>query len=80
VQKGAFGQHMHIELVNDGPVTIAIDSIRDEKERKKLENVQKRLAKEQAQRDQKGLKKPENVNWEESKEESKEEESKEEVK
>jgi len=45
---------MHIELVNDGPVTIAIDSIRDEKERKKLENVQKRLAKEQAQRDQKG--------------------------
>lgn len=26
VQKGAFGEHMEVELVNDGPVTIWLDS------------------------------------------------------
>ena len=28
---GAFGQYMNIEQVNDGPVTLVIDSIKDPK-------------------------------------------------
>lgn len=31
VQMGAFGQYMKIELENDGPVTICLDSIKDPK-------------------------------------------------
>jgi len=34
---GAFGQLMAVELVGDGPVTIALESIYDEKAVKKLE-------------------------------------------
>lgn len=30
VERGAFGQHMEVSLVNDGPVTILIDSKRGE--------------------------------------------------
>lgn len=42
VQPGAFGQYMNIEMVGDGPVTIAIDSIKDEKALKKLEALKRR--------------------------------------
>jgi len=28
---GAFGQYMNVEIVGDGPVTLVIDSIKDEK-------------------------------------------------
>jgi len=35
VQPGAFGQYMNIEMVCDGPVTLTIDSIKDEKALKK---------------------------------------------
>ena len=34
---GAFGQHMSIEMVNDGPATLIIDSVKDPKAVKKLE-------------------------------------------
>ena len=33
---GAFGQHMDIEMVNDGPVTLVIESKKDPREVKKL--------------------------------------------
>ena len=36
VLPGAFGQHMNIEMVNDGPVTLVIESKKDPKEVKKL--------------------------------------------
>ena len=45
VYPGAFGQYMNVEIVGDGPVTIVIDSIKDEKAQKKLEKQQQRLAK-----------------------------------
>ena len=41
VQKGAFGEYMNIELQNDGPVTIALDSIKDPKIVHKLEKEAK---------------------------------------
>ena len=31
VKPGAFGQYMNVEIVGDGPVTLVIDSIKDEK-------------------------------------------------
>jgi len=31
VYPGAFGQYMNVEIVGDGPVTLVIDSIKDEK-------------------------------------------------
>ena len=34
---GAFGQYMNIEMVNDGPVTLIIESNKDPKAVKKLE-------------------------------------------
>ena len=37
VYPGAFGQYMNIEIVNDGPVTLIIDSVKDPKAVKKLE-------------------------------------------
>ena len=37
VKPGAFGQYMNVEIVGDGPVTLVIDSIKDEKAQKKLE-------------------------------------------
>lgn len=46
VQPGAFGQYMNLEIVGDGPVTIAIDSIKDEKAQRKLEKQQQREAKQ----------------------------------
>ena len=42
---GAFGEYMNIEMVNDGPVTLVVDSIKDPKLQKKWENVQKRKQK-----------------------------------
>lgn len=39
---GAFGQYMNIETVADGPVTLVIDSIKDEKALKKQEQAKKR--------------------------------------
>ena len=42
---GAFGQYMNVEIVGDGPVTLVIDSIKDEKAMKKMENMEKRKAK-----------------------------------
>ena len=41
---GAFGQYMNIEMVNDGPVTLVVDSQKDPKAVKKLEA---RLAREE---------------------------------
>ena len=43
VQKGAFGEYMNVELQNDGPVTIALDSIKDPKIVHKLEKEEKRI-------------------------------------
>ena len=40
VQPGAFGQYMNIEMVGDGPVTLVIDSIKDEKAQRKMEMKQ----------------------------------------
>jgi hypothetical protein len=37
VYPGAFGEYMNVEIVGDGPVTIVIDSVKDEKAEKKLE-------------------------------------------
>ena len=31
VYPGAFGEYMNVEIVGDGPVTLVIDSIKDEK-------------------------------------------------
>ncbi|CAI2380313.1 unnamed protein product [Moneuplotes crassus] len=45
VQMGAFGQYMNVELQNDGPVTIALDSIKDPKIVHKLEKEEKRKLK-----------------------------------
>eukprot|EP00350_Pseudokeronopsis_sp_OXSARD2_P002766 CAMPEP_0170545198 /NCGR_PEP_ID=MMETSP0211-20121228/3675_1 /TAXON_ID=311385 /ORGANISM="Pseudokeronopsis sp., Strain OXSARD2" /LENGTH=90 /DNA_ID=CAMNT_0010849041 /DNA_START=336 /DNA_END=608 /DNA_ORIENTATION=+ len=42
---GAFGEYMNIEMVGDGPVTLTLESIRDEKAIKKQENLQKRAEK-----------------------------------
>ena len=36
---GAFGQYMNVEIVGDGPVTLVIDSIKPEKEQKKMEKL-----------------------------------------
>ena len=47
VQPGAFGQYMNVEIVGDGPVTLAIDSIKDEKAQRKLEKQLLREAKQQ---------------------------------
>ena len=58
---GAFGQYMNIEIVNDGPCTLIIDSIKDPKAVKKLEarldrekktemNRQKQIAETQMQK------------------------------
>ena len=41
---GAFGQYMNIEMVNDGPVTLIIESNKDPKALKKLEARQDREA------------------------------------
>ena len=46
VQTGAFGQFMDVQLHNDGPVTIALDSVKDPKIVKKLENEAKRKEKQ----------------------------------
>ena len=50
---GAFGEHMHIEQVNDGPVTIAIDSIKDPKAVAKWEKEKARQAKMAKQKEEK---------------------------
>ena len=42
---GNFGNHMNIEMVNDGPVTLVIDSVKDPKLQAKWEKEQARLAK-----------------------------------
>jgi len=44
VKPGAFGQYMNVEIVGDGPVTLVIDSIKDEKAQKKLEKQLEREA------------------------------------
>ena len=44
VKPGAFGQYMNVEIVGDGPVTLVIDSIKDEKAQKKLEKQIEREA------------------------------------
>ena len=53
VQMGAFGQYMNVELQNDGPVTIALDSIKDPKIVHRLEKEEKRKAKAKQQPKQK---------------------------
>ncbi len=47
VKPGAFGQYMNVEIVGDGPVTLVIDSIKDEKAQRKLE---KQIERENAQK------------------------------
>ena len=47
---GAFGEYMNVEIVGDGPVTIVIDSIRDEKALKKLEKQKEREEKQAARK------------------------------
>lgn len=42
VQMGAFGEYMSVDLSNDGPVTIALDSIKDPKIVHKLKKEEKR--------------------------------------
>ena len=44
IQMGAFGEYMNIKLENDGPVTIALDSVKDPKIVHKLEKEEKRKA------------------------------------
>ena len=39
VRPGAFGQYMETEIVQDGPVTLVMESFVDEKARKKYENA-----------------------------------------
>jgi hypothetical protein len=41
---------MNVEIVGDGPVTLVIDSIKDEKAAKKLEKQQLRAAKQAEQK------------------------------
>ena len=43
VQIGAFGQYMNVELQSDGPVTIALDSMKDPKIVHKLAKEEKRI-------------------------------------
>ncbi len=43
---GAFGQYMNIEMIGDGPVTLTLESIKDEKAIKKQEAIEKRQAKQ----------------------------------
>mgnify|MGYP006280513435 CR=1 FL=1 len=47
IQKGAFGEYMSIDLQNDGPVTISLDSIKDPKIVHKLEKEEKPKLKQQ---------------------------------
>ena len=37
IQPGSFGNYMNIEMTCDGPVTMVIESVKDEKAVKKLE-------------------------------------------
>ena len=60
---------MHIEQVNDGPVTLCIDSIKDPKLQQKWEKEQARLQKQKA-------KQTEVAKIEEAKTEEKQEEEK----
>ena len=53
VHPGAFGQYMNVEIVGDGPVTLVIDSIKDEKAMKKLEKQKEREAKVKQQKEAK---------------------------
>lgn len=46
VQPGSFGNHMSIEMECDGPVTLVIESVKDERAVKKLEQIKKREARE----------------------------------
>lgn len=46
VQPGSFGKHMSIEIECDGPVTLVIESVKDERAIKKLEQIKKREARE----------------------------------
>ncbi|CAI2381334.1 unnamed protein product [Moneuplotes crassus] len=50
VQMGAFGKYMNVELQNDGPVTIAMDSVKDPKIVHKLEKEERRMLKMQQQK------------------------------
>ena len=45
---------MNVEIVGDGPVTLVIDSIKDEKAMKKLEKTQQRLEKLKLAKEAKG--------------------------
>lgn len=46
VQPGSFGNHMSIEMECDGPVTLVIESVKDERAVKKLQQIKKREARE----------------------------------
>mmetsp|Transcript_32897 Transcript_32897/g.50302 ORF Transcript_32897/g.50302 Transcript_32897/m.50302 type:complete len:80 (-) Transcript_32897:73-312(-) len=50
IYPGAFGQYMNIEMVNDGPVTLVVDSIKDPKAVKKWEAMKAREAKAAAKK------------------------------
>lgn len=42
VLPGSFGNYMNINMTNDGPVTLVLDSIKDPRAVKKMEAMQKR--------------------------------------
>lgn len=50
VQPGSFGNLMSIEMECDGPVTLVIESVKDERAVKKLAQINKRKAREQKQK------------------------------
>ena len=57
VLPGAFGQYMNIDMTNDGPVTLIIDSVKDPKAVAKYEKQKAKEAKIAAQRAEKEAKK-----------------------
>lgn len=57
VHPGAFGQHMTIDMSNNGPVTLILESQKDPKAVAKLEKAKAREAKIAAQRAEKAQKK-----------------------
>jgi hypothetical protein len=50
VNPGAFGEYMNVEIVADGPVTLIIDSVKDEKAQRKLAAQKEREAKQEAKK------------------------------
>jgi hypothetical protein len=56
VKPGAFGQYMNVEIVGDGPVTLVIDSVKDEKAQRKLDKQREREQQQLANKAKQGAK------------------------